>query len=215
MEAIWFIAQIRQLYLIEDETYELRPAERKAVRRAKAPAFWRAMKQWALKLQAEPPCLPKSSLGKAVNYFLNEYTAPVGYLRDGRFQIDNNLMENDVRPSVVGRKRWLFIGHPDAGWRSAAGFNRVVAGLLRLRVLAAGGLGSKDERVAEPLRLGRGHAFPAAAVFLCSVIQFAFFHWQCSAIDRGCPQDYVRFPGLNWGRNRLLGWLRLMTFGSW
>lgn len=28
-------------------------------------------------------------------------------------------MENDVRPSAVGRKRWLFIGHPDAGWRSA------------------------------------------------------------------------------------------------
>jgi hypothetical protein len=31
----------------------------------------------------------------------------------------NNNVENDVRPSVVGRKRWLFIGHPDAGWRSA------------------------------------------------------------------------------------------------
>ncbi len=63
--------------------------------------------------------LPQSSLGKAVKYFLSEYTAAVGYLRDGRFEIDNNLVENDVRPSVVGRKRWLFIGHPDAGWRSA------------------------------------------------------------------------------------------------
>jgi len=54
-----------------------------------------------------------------VNYFLKEYTALVGYLRDGRFEIDNNLVENDIRPEVVGRKRWLFIGHPDAGWRSA------------------------------------------------------------------------------------------------
>ena len=62
---------------------------------------------------------PQSSLGKAVKYFLSEYTAAVGYLRDGRFEIVNNLVENDVRPSVVGRKRWLFIGHPDAGWRSA------------------------------------------------------------------------------------------------
>ncbi len=61
----------------------------------------------------------KSTLGKAVNYFLNDYTALVSYLRDGRFEIDNNLVENDVRPSVIGRKRWLFIGHPDAGWRSA------------------------------------------------------------------------------------------------
>ena len=40
-------------------------------------------------------------------------------LRDGRFEIDNNLVENDVRPSAVGRRRWLFIGHPQAGWRSA------------------------------------------------------------------------------------------------
>ena len=43
----------------------------------------------------------------------------VGYLRDGRFEIDSNLVENDVRPSAVGKRRWLFIGHPDAGWRSA------------------------------------------------------------------------------------------------
>ncbi len=118
-EAIWFIAQIRQLYRIEDETRDLSAAERKAVRRQKAPAFWRAMKRRALELRASPRILPQSSLGKAVKYFLSEYTAAVGYLREGQFQIDNNLVENDVRPSVVGRKRWLFIGHPDAGWRSA------------------------------------------------------------------------------------------------
>jgi transposase len=118
-QAIWFIGQIRQLYLIEDEARDLSAAERKTVRRQKAPALWRAMKRRALELKAHPRWLPQSSLGKAVNYFLNEYTAVVGYLRDGEFQIDNNLVENDVRPSVVGRKRWLFIGHPDAGWRSA------------------------------------------------------------------------------------------------
>jgi transposase len=118
-EAIWFIGQIRQLYLIEDETRELSHPERQAVRRQKAPALWRALKRRALELQANPRLLPQSSLGKAVHYFLNEYTAVVGYLRDGRFEIDNNIVENDVRPSAVGRRRWLFIGHPDAGWRSA------------------------------------------------------------------------------------------------
>jgi len=118
-EAIWFIGQIRQLYRIEDETRNLSHPERKAIRRQKAPALWRAMKRRALELKANPRFLPQSSLGKAVKYFLNEYTAVVGYLRDGQFQIDNNNVENDVRPSVVGRKRWLFIGHPDAGWRSA------------------------------------------------------------------------------------------------
>ena len=118
-EAIWFIGQIRQLYRIEDQTRDLSAGERKALRRQKAPALWRAMKRRALELKANPRFLPQSSLGKAVKYFLNEYTAVVRYLRDGRFAIDNNLVENDVRPSVVGRKRWLFIGHPDAGWRSA------------------------------------------------------------------------------------------------
>lgn len=118
-EAIWFIGQIRQLYLIEDEVRDLSDEERKVIRRQKAPAVWRTMKRRALELRANPRLLPQSSVGKAVNYFLNEYTAVVGYLRDGRYLPDNNLVENDVRPSVVGRKRWLFIGHPDAGWRSA------------------------------------------------------------------------------------------------
>ena len=63
--------------------------------------------------------LPQSSMGKALRYFPNEYTALVGYLRCPEFRIDNNLVENGVRPSAVGRRRWLFIGHPDAGWRSA------------------------------------------------------------------------------------------------
>jgi hypothetical protein len=56
-------------------------------------------------------------LGKALNYFLHEYEALTGYLRDGRFEIDNNLVENAIRPTAVGRKRWLFLGHPQAGWR--------------------------------------------------------------------------------------------------
>lgn len=118
-DAIWFIGQIRLLYRLEDELRGVSPAERKAARLKKAPPIWRAMKQRAERLRAVPTFLPQSTLGKAVRYFLNDYTAMVGYLRDGRFEIDNNLVENDVRPEAVGRRRWLFIGHPDAGWRSA------------------------------------------------------------------------------------------------
>lgn len=118
-EAIWFVAQIRQLYRIEDEIRDASAQERRAVRLEKAPPIWKSMKRRALELRADPRLLPRSTLGKAVKYFLNEYTPLVGYLRDGRFEIDNNLMENEVRPSAVGRRRWLFIGHPDAGWRSA------------------------------------------------------------------------------------------------
>ena len=93
------------------------PAERHARRQERAPALWEALKAKAQELQ--PTLLPQSTLGKALNYFFNEYDALTGYLRDGRFEIDNNLVENAIRPTAVGRKRWLFLGHPEAGWRSA------------------------------------------------------------------------------------------------
>ena len=118
-EALWFIGQMRQLYQLERELKDASPEQRRKGRLQTAPAIWLAMKRRGEAIRADPRVLPKSTLGKAVRYLLNEYTALVGYLRDGRFEIDSNLVENDVRPSAVGKKRWLFIGHPDAGWRSA------------------------------------------------------------------------------------------------
>jgi hypothetical protein len=58
-------------------------------------------------------------LGKAVRYALSQWETLVRYLEDGRYEIDTNLVENAIRPSCVGKKNWLFIGHPDAGWCSA------------------------------------------------------------------------------------------------
>jgi transposase len=118
-EALWFIGQMRQLYQLERELKDASPQERRQGRLQKAPAIWLAMKRRAEVLRSDPRVLPQSTLGKAVRYLLNEYMALVGYLRDGRFEIDSNLVENDVRPSAIGKRRWLFIGHPDAGWRSA------------------------------------------------------------------------------------------------
>ena len=66
-----------------------------------------------------PGSLPQSPLGKAVKYALAEGEPLNRYLEDGRLEIDNNLTENAIRPSAIGKKNWLFIGHPDAGWRSA------------------------------------------------------------------------------------------------
>ena len=118
-EALWFISQMRQLYQLERELKDASPEARRKGRLQKAPALWLAMKRRAEAIRADPRVLPKSTLGQAVRYLLNEYTALVGYLRDGRFEIDSNLVENDVRPSAMGKRRWLFIGHPEAGWRSA------------------------------------------------------------------------------------------------
>ena len=58
---------------------------------------------------------------------VDEYDALTGYLRDGCYEIDNNLFENAIRPTAGGRKRWLFIGHPEAGWRSAVVYSIIVS----------------------------------------------------------------------------------------
>ncbi len=50
---------------------------------------------------------------------LGQWTALQRYLEEGVYEIDNNLVENAIRPTCLGKKNWLFIGHPDAGWRSA------------------------------------------------------------------------------------------------
>ena len=118
---------MRQLYHSEDQARGLSPEQRQVLRRQQAPPLWRALKKRALELKADPAGRPKSTLGKAVNYFLNEDTALVGYLRQGRFEIDNNLVENAIRPAAVGRRRWLFIGHPDAGGRSAVLYSIMIS----------------------------------------------------------------------------------------
>jgi len=123
--AVWFIKQIRLLYQIENEIRSLSAQDRYQRRLHQAPVIWQTMKARADELK--PLILPKSTLGKAVNYFINEYEALMGYLRDGQYEIDNNLIENSIRPTAVGRRRWLFIGHPDAGWRSAVLYSILVS----------------------------------------------------------------------------------------
>jgi transposase len=51
-----------------------------------------------------PLLLQQSTLGKVVNYFINKYEALQGYLRDGRYVIDNNLIDPSIRRTAVGRR---------------------------------------------------------------------------------------------------------------
>ena len=120
-------ALLRKLYLIERHAQEqnLEAEQRKALRQEKAAPILTALKP---RLEAQlDPCLPQSPLGKAVRYTLAEWTALTRYLEDGRVQIDNNLTENAIRPSAIGKRNWLFIGHPDAGWRSAVIYSVIVS----------------------------------------------------------------------------------------
>lgn len=54
--------------------------------------------------------LPKSAIGKAIAYTLNLWQKLKQYIEDGKYEIDNNLIENAIRPLALGRKNYLFAG---------------------------------------------------------------------------------------------------------
>lgn len=60
---------------------------------------------------------------QAVDYTLRLWDQLVCYTQDGRVEIDNNLVENAIRPTAVGKKNWLFFGSENAGWQSAVLFS--------------------------------------------------------------------------------------------
>lgn len=69
--------------------------------------------------------LPKSRLGLACQYLLNQWDALIAHLGHGQTRLDNNAAENTIRPTKLGMKNWLFIGHFDAGQRSAVIYSMV------------------------------------------------------------------------------------------
>jgi transposase len=63
--------------------------------------------------------LPKSKLGEAIQYTINQWDYLKNYLLDGRLEIDNNRTERSIRPFVTGRKGWLFSNTPKGATSSA------------------------------------------------------------------------------------------------
>ena len=119
VHSVHVLRLIRRLYALErvarDEN--LRPEDRLLLRQSHAPPIWTELKEYLDKVG--PKALPQSPFAKAVRYAQSEWATWQTYLQDGRVEIDNNLTENAIRPTALGRKNWLFIGHPQAGWRSA------------------------------------------------------------------------------------------------
>ena len=81
-------------------------------------------KDWLDKKSLQTP--PKGLLGKAVNYTLGQWDSLIRYINNGWLRPDNNLLENNIRPFVVGRKNWLFSGHPRGAEASAALYSLVI-----------------------------------------------------------------------------------------
>mgnify|MGYP006332870905 FL=1 len=111
------LAWIRQLYGIEREAKKLSDEERRTLRNEQSKPLLDAIKKWFDGQQAN--ILPKSPIGEAMNYALNNWIALTRYLDNGYLDIDNNEAEQALRGIAVGRKNWLFLGS-DRGGRAAA-----------------------------------------------------------------------------------------------
>ena len=72
-----------------------------------------------------PKIPPRSLLGKAFNYTISQWARLIRYLDNGLVRMDNNLIENSIRPFVIGRKNWLFNVTPE-GARASASFYSLI-----------------------------------------------------------------------------------------
>ena len=110
---------IQQLYAVEAQAREhkLNPEERKKLRLENSlPILNRFGKWMAVEVKKT---LPKEQIGKAMRYSMERWNGLCAYLYDGILEIDNNLVENAIRPVALGRKNYLFAGSHDAAGRAA------------------------------------------------------------------------------------------------
>lgn len=117
--AEWMLEEIGRLYEIEriarqgDYSHE----DRRALRRQKAVPVLKTIKAWLN--EQLPLALPKSQIGQAIAYTHNLWSRLEKYVEDGSLEIDNNLVENAIRPVALGRKNYLFAGSHKSAHRAA------------------------------------------------------------------------------------------------
>ncbi len=112
------LAAYKALYDIEERGSRLDPSARLLLRRRESVPLMKRLEELVHSRSARD-LLPKSSLGKAVNYMRNNWEALKRFLSDGRLPIDNNDAERDLRRIALGRKNWMFVGSRDGGDRTA------------------------------------------------------------------------------------------------
>jgi transposase len=107
-----------QLYDIEREVAELDADQRREVRRRRSRPIADALHQWLRQQRQKVP--DGSATAKAIDYSLKRWAALTRFIDDGNLPIDNNWVENQIRPIALGRQNWLFAGSLRAGKRAAA-----------------------------------------------------------------------------------------------
>jgi hypothetical protein len=114
------LAQFGQIYGVEQEARQagLAAAQRLALRQQKSAPLMAALKDRVFAIRQQ--IVPGSTLAKACDYTLNQWSRLEVFLQDGRLEADNNWCEGALRPLVLGRKNWLHIGSEQAGPKVAA-----------------------------------------------------------------------------------------------
>jgi len=111
------MTKIQKLYAIEREAGNLTVQDRKAYRLKEALPIINQLGQFIG--EENKKVLPKSLIGKAFNYTVNLWDNLQHYLYNGDLHIDNNLIENAIRPNALGRKNYLFAGSDNGAKRTA------------------------------------------------------------------------------------------------
>lgn len=117
------LALIQSMYAVERLARQAgySDEQRKWLRRKRSKPILKKIHRWLTANQAR--AAPKSTLGQAIGYALNHWRALTTFLGDGRLEIDNNRSERAIKPIVIGRKNFLFMGGPKGGWAAAIIFS--------------------------------------------------------------------------------------------
>jgi hypothetical protein len=95
------------------------PDLRAASRASQSKPVVQRLERAFIRLRSSHRYLPQSLLGQAMDYALGQWPLLTTFLENGRLEIDNNLVENAIRPTALGKKNWLFVGEAGAGQRGA------------------------------------------------------------------------------------------------
>jgi transposase len=112
------LERIAKLYAIEQAGRELDVHARCELRRREAKPLQTDMFEWLVATRKR--VADGSALAKAIDYSLKRWPALIRYADSGDLPIDNNPVENTIRPIAIGKKNWLFAGSERAGKRAAA-----------------------------------------------------------------------------------------------
>lgn len=115
---------IGEIYGIEKTISGFDPEKRLEVRKVKSWPLVEAFFTWAKTIK--PQVLPKSKLGEALTYALNQKDKLETPFKNGYLEIDNNLAERSIKPFVIGRKNWMFSNTPKGATASSMAYSLVV-----------------------------------------------------------------------------------------